>query len=74
MSTSVYPPPNDPPLTVINGRAHKDIADRVCDMLLFSLAGGLVAGLAYMGSLQPEQCATLASVLVGAAAMYLKGK
>ena len=66
--------PDDVPITVINGRAHKDIADRLCDMILFSLAGGLVAGLAYMGSLQPEQCATLASVLVGSVAMYLKGK
>jgi len=66
--------PEETPFTVINGKPPKDIHDRLCDMVLFSLAGGLVAGLAYMGSLQPEQCATLASVLVGAAAMYLKGK
>lgn len=59
---------------VVNGRPDKDIHDRICDLILFSLAGGLVAGLAYMTALQPDQTATLASVLIGAVAMYLKAK
>lgn len=64
--------PEEP--VVQNGRPDKDIHDRICDMVMFSLAGGMITGLAYMQALQAEQTATLASVLVGAVAMYLKGK
>ena len=52
----------------------KAIHDRVCDLVLFAMAGGLIAGLAYMGTIPPAESASLTGVLVGAAAMYIKGK
>lgn len=48
------------------------MTDRLWDMVLFAMAGGLIAGLSYMGVLKNGEPGTLTSVLIGAVAMYLK--
>lgn len=59
-----------------NGRQIKDLHDRICDMVLFSMAGGLVYGLAILKPpvLEANEIAILVGGLVGAVTMYLKGK